>query len=269
MCSFACSSSSDCNASPSQAGCYGGVCMECQKDDDCGQAFPGALLACVSGVCHECSATNKTICLSSSNAARCDLVSFSCAPCVDDSDCDPQSGYPACQFAGAYQGGCYVCRNDVANLPVVDSECDGTTPVCAVGYPGTCVMCSTALQCSQKNSTIPYCAADGSCVQCRNNAECLLTGASICDDYGFCVQCVEDSDCSHGKICENNHCEHAPKPPTKEETETPGDEPSEEPTSFKKKKKLKPSKKPKPTKKQKPLKPKAHLIDHHKGHNKI
>ena len=59
--------------------------------------------------------------------------------------------------------------------------------------------------------TRPFCQA-GTCVECREDAECVAPFPVCSSALGACAECEEDTDCRIAHVCEvsEGECEDAP-----------------------------------------------------------
>ncbi|MEZ4435499.1 MAG: hypothetical protein R3F65_24100 [bacterium] len=149
------------------------ACAPASEDDDCGDA------QCVDGRCEACDPDDF---------AGCDPLSA--APiCGDAFECVSCTGSPAsCQQIDA----ALICAPDGRCVPCVDdTNCGGTTPVCA---DNTCRGCRGDEECASG-----YCAPDGACRPCLDNVESTCApdqGRPICSDDLTCVACAVSEQCA-------------------------------------------------------------------------
>ncbi len=220
----------------------GEACVGCTHTSDCAQGE----------VCDDCSATCVALAEPCEKLYVCNAV---CTDCMSDDDCD---GSDVCDLGA---GACFEnnCEGDTPVLFIgecveclVDGDCPGElvcnakaylceceNPMLKVTDDGQCVECSNSFDCPQGEMcdtdtnlcepTTSGCPDDkpffwnGECVECLDDSNCPLEGASChltkyycipppleCDGHapyeyqGECVQCIEYAHCPLGKICDFN-----------------------------------------------------------------
>ncbi len=227
-----CTSNSNCGGTTPF--CENNTCRPCRTNSECGGSTPACLVR--TGACVQCTAgstmactgdtpqcndpTNLCVrCLTSSHcpgeAPVCDRNE--CRRCMNDMDCGGDT--PACNTtsgrcvqctamsAMACTGGTPVCNAD-SNRCVqcnTDTECSGTTPVCA---SNTCRACAGDMECAMRMGT-GACAMSGACVQCTTaNATACVSPTSVCNDpTNRCVQCNVNVECSGTTpVCDSSMC---------------------------------------------------------------
>lgn len=219
-----CLSAADCGGGTPICDSGTRICRACSGDGDCGGATP----ACMStGVCGECSASNRTAC--GGSMSLCDVAAGVCVGCVSSADCDglaptcdgttrtcrPCTASADCSGATAVclpSGACGECaagntaactaprtQCDTAGARCVEcltaANCSGATPVCDTAA-GTCGRCTSDAQCGGSTAV---CQPSGACGQCSDTNKTACTAARpLCDQtsgVGACVGCITNADC--------------------------------------------------------------------------
>ncbi len=220
----------------------GSCSTQCQRDSDCGvgnwcdagsctaQLANGAALPV--SVNHtpalDGSTCSTAVAMAVCQSGACDAASHRCGVDAGHGTCtaDAQCTSGLCIATGTNAGKCEPCRDDAqcaGATPVCDtaanqcvacgaqntSQCAGTTPVCDTSSHA-CVGCNgdQGVQASAAcpSALSPFCASDGSCGSCSDNASC--SGAThagpICNTVsGACgTACNVDADCP-GQWCDN------------------------------------------------------------------
>jgi len=91
----------------------------------------------------------------------------------------------------------------IGDFDMAGCNCGATTPICVAM---SCVSCMSTSDpdaaCSAVSATTPHCAADGSCVGCRDANDC--SGATpFCDATTHqCRGCAADSECTSSLVCD-------------------------------------------------------------------
>jgi hypothetical protein len=82
---------------------------------------------------------------------------------------------------------------------LTDLDCSGTTPICAAG---TCVACSSNLECTTADPLTPNCntgggSDNGSCFSCVTSPDECQAPTPLCElGSALCVACLTSSDCT-------------------------------------------------------------------------
>lgn len=141
-----------------------------------------ALVAAVVVVVHGCKRVNGAYCDDArpcANGSSCDLVARECRPSTIGGGSDMAGA------GGGGGGGSGAC-----------GQCSGTTPLCTAG---ACIPCTSTSDgdgaCAALSAATPHCASDGSCVGCRDAADCGGT-TPFCDaTTHLCRGCIADNEC--------------------------------------------------------------------------
>ncbi len=227
--------------------CVGGACVECRADAECADSDVGPF--CLGNVCRACDPADNEGCVAESDAPFCDAETFTCRGCGDNDECVGNPNGATClQATGlcrvcnpAGHDGCeddeLCCDRDGApgcfgtgHTP--DAECESCGQACAEDAADACAdracVCGAGAACE---GDTPYCA-DGSCVECRDDAECAdsdvgpfclgnvcracnpadndgcdpASDAPFCDPATFsCRRCNDNDECAgnpSGPVCQ-------------------------------------------------------------------
>ncbi|MDF1562305.1 MAG: hypothetical protein P1V51_04635 [Deltaproteobacteria bacterium] len=138
-------------------------------------------------------------CLQPADLYRCDLVEGETDPCLAGEICSPEGICVAIADGGdpgdgGTDGGGTDGGGSDGGQPPCNGSCSGATPYCDT-ILDQCVGCLEEAHC---NTTLPYCDADGTCVECLGNLNCSDPLLPACDPgQRICVGCIEGNDC-HG-----------------------------------------------------------------------
>ena len=176
-------------------------CVDCLSDADC-TGNPGALgntcdldrHYCICGSDAE-KVPPDSECAGNKRGSHCQLEDQICV-CNNDKDCQPP--LPVCVDDGAK-----TCRAACK----ADTQCDAATPRCDVAT-GRCLACLTEADCA-KNGDNPHCdVPTGRCVGCTADSQCPAAASPFCD-HGSCVECKQPANCAQspeGGFCDHGRC---------------------------------------------------------------
>ncbi|GEM_PF-409588 len=208
--------------------CESGICVDniCKE---CDETHPCTVGVCIltgpnANMCMECQTDAECQSADKPHCAEIGVNQNHCVPCTSDEQCAANGDdKPYCAEAGRKANTCVVCKTDehcaslenTNHCAVGDSVSDDylntcvvcssntdktqctsvvTEPICDVASSFTCKECKTNEECKLKDSKVPVCHTDGSCVECLTSADCEKGN---CDEARHvCVECLTDDECT-------------------------------------------------------------------------
>ena len=174
-----------------------GNCRACNNNAEC-VLRPGSLDFCSAGICVQCNRDTDAGC--PGDQPVCDNASQSCRRCLNTGEC---TGGKEC-----VDGTCVGCD------PLTDAGClrDSTAPICDVSL--ICRRCQNDADCAG-NPSGTQCIASGACTQCDPDAQtgCDVVGSALpfCANNGTCRACANDAECisapGNRDQCVTSRCE--------------------------------------------------------------
>jgi hypothetical protein len=188
-----------------------GVCVECQRDLQCGAARPVCDVAAAG--CVQCRPGDDAACEGATPV--CEAMTSNCAGCDGDLGagtpraCDSSTA-PWCALAGPGQGACGRCTTS--------AQCDGhpAGPYCDT----TSGACTSQCQGDADCGPTAFCSAGGACTPKLDNGQALPVGmtcgagvgervcaSGACDTDGACGLRNGSGTCDDGTVCRSGACD--------------------------------------------------------------